>query len=116
MLIGLQRRFRERVRLIRAELAPSGFALFATYRSPENQHDLFMRGGVTRADAWQSPHQYGLAADFVRKIDGQWSWDGDFSLVKSVAEKYGCVVPMSWDPGHVESLDWRDPKKHLVML
>ena len=73
-------------------------------------------GGVTRADAWQSAHQYGLAADFVRKIDGQWSWDGDFSVVKSVAEKYGCVVPMSWDPGHVESLDWRDLKKHLVLL
>jgi len=116
MLIGLQRQFRQRVRLIRAELAPSGFELFTTHRTPEQQHDLFMRGGITRADAWQSAHQYGLAADFVRKIDGQWSWDGDFSLVKSAAEKYGCVVPMSWDPGHVESLDWRELKKHLVML
>ena len=85
MLIGLQPRFRQRIRLIRAELAPSGFELFTTHRTPDKQHDLFMRGGVTRADAWQSAHQYGLAADFVRKIDGQWSWDGDFSLVKSVA-------------------------------
>ena len=57
MLIGLQRRFRERVRLIHAELAPSGFELFTTHRSPEKQHDLFMRGGITRADAWQSAHQ-----------------------------------------------------------
>ena len=64
MLIGLQRRFRERVRLIHAELAPSGFELFATHRTPRRQHDLFMQGGVTRADAWQSAHQYGLAADF----------------------------------------------------
>jgi hypothetical protein len=29
---------------------------------------------VTKDNAWQSYHQYGLAADFVLWINGQWSW------------------------------------------
>ena len=116
MLLGLQPRFRQRIRLIRAELELHDFHLFMTHRSPQRQHELFMQGGVTRADAWQSAHQCGLAADFARQIDGKWSWDGDFSIVKSVAEKYGCLVPMSWDAGHVESPDWRELRKHLVTL
>ena len=116
MLLGLQPRFRQRIRLIRAELELHDFHLFMTHRSPQRQHELYMQGGVTRADAWQSAHQYGLAADFARQIDGKWSWEGDFSIVKSVAEKYGCLVPMSWDAGHVESPDRRELRKHLVTL
>lgn len=116
MLIGLQPRFRQRIRLIQTELELHDFHLFATHRTPERQHELFMRGGVTRADAWQSAHQYGLGADFARKINGKWSWEGDFSIVKTIAEKYGCLVPAAWDAGHVESPDWRELRKHLVTL
>lgn len=40
------------------------------YRSPKLQHELFLqRPRVTKADAWQSIHQYGLAFDIVLLID-----------------------------------------------
>lgn len=40
------------------------------YRSPEEQHKLFLqRPKVTNADSWQSIHNYGLAFDIVLLID-----------------------------------------------
>jgi len=40
------------------------------YRSPEEQHQLFLkRPVVTHADSWQSIHQYGLAFDIVLLLD-----------------------------------------------
>lgn len=63
------------------------------YRSPEEQHAIFLqRPKVTKADAWQSIHNYGLAFDIVLLIDkdnnGTFetvSWDmvKDFDLDKT---------------------------------
>lgn len=40
------------------------------YRTPEEQHKLFkQRPQVTKADSWQSIHNYGLAFDIVLLID-----------------------------------------------
>lgn len=40
------------------------------YRTPEEQHTLFLqRPKVTKADSWQSIHNYGLAFDIVLLID-----------------------------------------------
>lgn len=40
------------------------------YRSPEEQHALFFkRPRVTKADSWQSIHNYGLAFDIVLLYD-----------------------------------------------
>jgi peptidoglycan L-alanyl-D-glutamate endopeptidase CwlK len=40
------------------------------YRTPEEQHRLFLqRPKVTKADRWQSIHNYGLAFDIVLLID-----------------------------------------------
>lgn len=55
------------------------------YRTFEEQHQLFLqRPRVTKADAGQSLHNYGLAIDFCLLIDGKeisWDlkkdWDGD---------------------------------------
>ncbi|MBM3525429.1 MAG: M15 family metallopeptidase [Alphaproteobacteria bacterium] len=54
-------------------------------RIAERQRHLFRQGRdeagnrigpvVTNARAWSSFHKYGLAADFVPFIDGQWRWD-----------------------------------------
>lgn len=51
-------------------------------RSPARQVELYARGRttgekgktVTRAKAWESLHQYGVAADFVFYVDGKWTW------------------------------------------
>lgn len=75
--------FREKARRLLAQLAAEGipFRLFEGYRSPERQQYLYAQGRtrpgpiVTRAQPWTSYHQYGLAADFVLFIRGEWSWD-----------------------------------------
>jgi peptidoglycan LD-endopeptidase CwlK len=55
--------------------------IFEAWRSPERQRYLYEQGRtrpgsiVTYAKAWQSYHQYGLAADFVGYVNGGWTWD-----------------------------------------
>lgn len=51
-------------------------ALFEGFRSPTRQSYLFNRAPrITHNGPWKSFHQYGLAADFVIHVDGQWQWD-----------------------------------------
>lgn len=45
------------------------------YRSPERQAELMGGGQATRAGAWQSCHQYGLAVDSAPLRDGKLQWD-----------------------------------------
>lgn len=58
--------------------------LFEGWRSPLRQQQLYALGRsepgavVTRAKAWQSWHQFGLALDVAYFINKKWSWDGDF--------------------------------------
>jgi peptidoglycan L-alanyl-D-glutamate endopeptidase CwlK len=57
------------------------FEVFEAFRTPERQAFLFAQGRtrpgnkVTWVNSWRSIHQYGLAVDFILKIDGKWSWD-----------------------------------------
>jgi hypothetical protein len=77
---------RDRVRKLMFEMAKQAlpFRIFEAYRTPQRQAELYAKGRikpgrkVTRADAWQSMHQYGLAVDFVLYhpepgVEG-WSW------------------------------------------
>lgn len=106
------------------------FHPFETYRSPERQRMLYEQGRsqpgrkVTNADAWQSPHQFGLAVDFVPKrrknkddLNSPWVWDWDFAtdedwaFLSSSAASVGLSCPIVWDRPHVEArnvwLDWK---------
>jgi peptidoglycan L-alanyl-D-glutamate endopeptidase CwlK len=88
-------------------------ALIEGYRSPERQAKLAAKGSsVTNAGAWQSYHQYGLAADCAFYRDGKlvisekdpWAMRG-YQLYGEVAEAAGLVWGGSWkmmDLGHVE--------------
>ncbi|HET8870199.1 MAG TPA: M15 family metallopeptidase [Aquabacterium sp.] len=96
-------------------------ALLEGYRSPERQDMLAARGAhVTQAKAWQSYHQYGLAADcaFVRagrlviSEKDPWAQRG-YALYGQVAEQVGLTWGGRWqmmDLGHVE---WRKPGAKL---
>lgn len=96
-------------------------ALLEGYRSPERQDMLAARGShVTQAKAWQSYHQYGLAADcaFVRagrlviSEKDPWAQRG-YALYGEVAEQVGLTWGGRWqmmDLGHVE---WRKPGARL---
>ncbi|BDU16917.1 M15 family metallopeptidase [Lysobacter auxotrophicus] len=112
--------FRARVSRLASGLSQTPFQLFEGFRSPERQRDLFRQGRgdgrriVTNADAWQSYHQYGLAADFVLLIDGVWSWSSDagldahWKLLRKLAGQAGLEC-LSWEAPHVQfpGLSWR---------
>ncbi|KQX02047.1 peptidase M15 [Massilia sp. Root418] len=88
-------------------------ALLEGYRSPERQNTLAALGpGVTNAAAFQSWHQYGLAADCAFVRDGKlviseqdpWAMRG-YELYGEVAESLGMTWGGRWkmrDFGHTE--------------
>lgn len=86
--------------------------LLEGYRSPERQNDLGLLPGTTNAKAWQSYHQYGLAADSAFLREGKlvitekdpWAMRG-YELYGQVAEELGLTWGGRWklmDFGHVE--------------
>jgi peptidoglycan L-alanyl-D-glutamate endopeptidase CwlK len=88
--------------------------LLEGYRSPERQEQLLSRGPqVTRAGAWRSYHQFGLAADCAFFRGGRvvisekdpWAARG-YQLYGEVAESVGLHWGGRWrnlaDLGHVE--------------
>jgi hypothetical protein len=109
----------ETLQTLEADGAP--FRLFEGFRPPERQAWLYAQGRtrpggvVTKAQAWQSYHQYGLAVDLVLFRDNGWSWSSsgaDASLWKrmhEVAHAHG-LRPLSFELPHVEFAgpDWRD--------
>jgi len=88
-------------------------ALLEGYRSPARQDELAASGGhVTNARAFQSWHQYGLAADCAFLRDGKlvisekdpWAMRG-YQLYGQVAESLGLTWGGRWkmmDFGHIE--------------
>lgn len=91
------------------------FRPFETFRHPARQADLFdMEPPVTKLDAMLSPHQYGLAVDFVPWIedDQKWSWadEHDYEALEVFAKKVGLRVPITWDLCHVEHPAWDEIK------
>jgi len=112
----LDERFRQRllqVFKIMAEQHGYQLVLLEGYRSPERQNMLANLGTqVTNARAFQSYHQFGLAADIAFFRDGKlviseadpWAMRG-YRLFGEVAEKQGMVWGGRWklmDFGHVE--------------
>lgn len=92
------------------EKAKNPLRIFEGYRSPIRQRNLHDSGrGVTKAGAWESAHQYGLAVDFAVPRGGRrdgWTWTVDpahWRELAVLAAHEGLYVPSpGWDPGHVE--------------
>lgn len=104
-----------RTRVFETEGLKFVLQVFEGYRSPIRQNHLFSQvPKVTKARAWQSSHQYGLAVDFAGlRVDSRgliltdkWVWpDGSHTCwneLKRIAAVQGLHVPISWDYGHVE--------------
>jgi peptidoglycan L-alanyl-D-glutamate endopeptidase CwlK len=112
---ALDAEFRRRLLTVYRLMARRGYhmALLEGYRSPERQALLSRLGShVTNAGAYQSYHQYGLAADSAFYRDGkivitekdQWAMEG-YRLFGEYAESVGLVWGGRWkmmDFGHVE--------------
>lgn len=99
-----------------AGLIKTEFRPFEGFRSLERQTYLFNEARTTKAKAWQSAHNYGLAVDFVAWIDGKWSWDeaADWAGLARAANDLGLMVPIKWDRPHVEHPIWTAVKNSLV--
>jgi peptidoglycan L-alanyl-D-glutamate endopeptidase CwlK len=108
--------FRQRLLLVYQRMKDQhGYemVLLEGYRSPERQAALSTLGpNVTNAGAWQSYHQYGLAADSAFMRGGKlviserdpWARRG-YALYGQLAEQAGLVWGGRWqnaDLGHVE--------------
>lgn len=110
-LVYLHPEFRRKVELVLGALERRSipFEVFEASRSPERQARLYRkRPRVTKARPWRSMHQYGLAADFVLRIDGRWSWSTKtkqhrawWSDLHGIASEVG-LVPISWEKPHLQ--------------
>jgi len=77
--------FRDRALRVVARLNAEGipFGIYEGMRGPWRQNHLYASGRsrsgrmLTPVQAWNSLHQFGLAADFVLALEGRWSWDAD---------------------------------------
>lgn len=80
--------------------------IFETFRARERQSELFAQGRtkpgriITKADAGDSMHQYGLAADVVMWISDKWNW--------SATEHYKKLVPIMESVGLRGGYKWGD--------
>lgn len=112
---ALDGEFRQRLLAVYQLMAARGYqmALLEGYRSPSRQAELAKRGPhVTNAGAFQSYHQFGLAADNAFYRDGKlfisekdpWVMEA-YRLYGQYAESVGLVWGGRWqmmDLGHVE--------------
>lgn len=84
--------------------------VFETYRSEERQRFLFEQGASKLRKV--GVHHYGLAVDFVKNINGEPSWKGDFSFLAHLSRQHGLISGIDWgnpnihhtfvDSGHVQ--------------
>ena len=68
--------------------------IFETYRSEARQLELFNAGKSKLKNV--GVHHYGLACDLVRNVNGQPSWDGDFSVLGRLAHHHGLIWGADW--------------------
>ena len=108
--------FRERILALMERLGHERIPLapYETARTPKRQAELFSRGRspllpgtriVTRARAWESRHQYGLAVDFVFRAGDKWTWEepikGQWERYHVLAKGLGLDV-LSFERPHVQ--------------
>jgi hypothetical protein len=103
---------RQLVEAIIADAGAHGLELmvFETFRSEARQQILFQQGATKLQKV--GVHNYGLACDIVKSIDGDPSWKGDFSLLGEMAHSHKMIWGGDWgnpaihhsffDPVHVQ--------------
>jgi hypothetical protein len=97
-----------------AEAEGHPLILYETYRSPSRQQFLYQQSVTELMDV--GCHGFGLAADLVKDLYGQPSWEGDFSFLGVLAKKHGLVWGGSWefmDDFHVQRIRVSDQDKLL---
>lgn len=103
----------------RAGHTKTWFRPFEGYRTPLRQEHLLNVEKTTKAGAWQSAHNYGLAVDFVPwdPETQKWSWDQahDWDYLDSqVRNRPVLSRPIQWDRPHVEHQIWTMIKRQVA--
>jgi peptidoglycan L-alanyl-D-glutamate endopeptidase CwlK len=91
---------------------------FETYRGVKRQAFLYAKGRtaegriVTMAQPNESPHNFGLAADYVFLTGGgQPTWEGPWDKFTALVKKIGLISGGSWhDFAHIQMPDWKSKK------
>jgi hypothetical protein len=65
-----------------------------TYRSQDLQAQDFARHASELKTV--GVHHYGLACDFFKVVNGQATWNGDWSFLCGLAKKYGLISGGDW--------------------
>lgn len=76
--------------------------IFEGWRPASRQTELYAQGRttpgkvVTDAKAWESWHQYGVAADVVFGGPGKWTWEGPYEDLGPILEAQGLEWAGRW--------------------
>jgi hypothetical protein len=98
------------------------FKPFESFRGPLRQAHV-LATGASKARPWQSPHNYGLAVDFVPFIPatadwtiGEWSWAShhDYKFLAACARDNGLRAPIPWDLCHVQHPLWSQLREIVI--
>ena len=69
---------------------------------------------VTKAQAWQSMHNYALAVDLWPKVNNRWVFQYDYKPVAVIMKKHGFKCGIDWgDSPHFQldgGLQWQECK------
>lgn len=68
--------------------------VFETFRSAARQKELFDQGATKLQNV--GVHNYGLACDIVKSVNGEPSWKGDFSLLGQLAHSHKMIWGGDW--------------------
>lgn len=92
--------------LHRSGRLPVEFRLYETFRSPLRQ--AYLMRSVLAAQPYESPHQFGLAAELVVWSEGRWSWDSEhpWDRLEIEADRAGLSIPVRWDRSTVVHPRW----------
>lgn len=95
------------------------FRPFEGYRSPQRQTAAILKR-TTRARAFESAHQYGLAVDFVPYLEKKgYHWpdanEQQWDFLRITAKKFGLLNDISWDRPHVWHPIWDKIQPHVVV-
>ena len=93
--------------------------VFESIRPPSRQNALYAQGRdrakpdygrtVTKARAYQSAHQFGLAVDLVFFVRGKWTWEEPFpgAWDRLHAAARGCgLEALSFEKPHLQLVDF----------
>ncbi len=73
-----------------------------TYRSNTLQM-IHFNNGASKIKT-NGMHHYSIAVDCAFKIDGKFSYDGDYNLLRECMKNEGLFLLPEWDKGHVQDI------------